>query len=567
MKSSMKYVAALAAVGRPTGLRYERPLDVLSRGALLFLALACVPLSLAAQIPTDAWPTYHGDYTGRRFSTLKQINAGNVKNLTLAWVYRLNTSRGGAIVGGEGPDTPPPGGTTPAIKSTPLMLNGILYFSVPDHVYALDVRTGREIWHYAWKTRGGDHIGNRGVGILGNWLYFLTPDNYFVSLDVATGKERWHHEIANMKREYFSTNAPMIIGRQVIIGVGGDALDIPGYLESRDPESGNLVWRWNTTPRGGEAGANTWPNEDAMAHGGGMPWIPGTYDPELNLYYFGTGNPQPVLAGHSREGDNLYTCTIVALNPNTGKMAWYYQVTPHDTHDWDAAQTPILIDGEFNGRPRKMVAQASRNGHYFLLDRATGEHLLTTKYLDALNWTKGINAKGQPAHDPAKDASVPGTLVSPDTNGGTNWPPPSFSPETGLLYFGTRQGFSVMYLTDTDGRPQGWAAAERNVAVVGNALKAVDYKTGQVKWSRPLAMGPAGSAGGPMGLLSTAGGLLFGNDGGSNFVAYDAATGKPLWHAGLGTNTSNGPQTFTVDGRQFVVVGAGDTLYAFALQP
>jgi alcohol dehydrogenase (cytochrome c) len=304
-----------------------------------------------------------------------------------------------------------------------------------------------------------------------------------------------------------------------------------------------------------------------MAHGGGMPWIPGTYDPELNLYYFGTGNPQPVLAGGSRAGDNLYTCTIVALNPNTGKMAWYYQVTPHDTHDWDAAQTPILIDGEFNGRPRKMVAQASRNGHYFLLDRATGEHLLTTKYLDALNWTKGINAKGQPAHDPAKDASVPGTLVSPDTNGGTNWPPPSFNPETGLLYFGTRQGFSVMYLTDTDGRPQGWAAAERNVGVFGNALKAVDYKTGQVKWSRPLAMGPAGSAGGPMGLLSTSGGLLFGNDGVSNFVAYDATTGKPLWHAGLGTNTSNGPQTFMVDGRQLVVVGAGDTLYAFALQP
>ena len=531
-----------------------------------FVSFVSLTSVIAAQIPTDAWPTYHGDYTGRRFSTLKQINTTNVKNLTLAWVYRLNTSRAGAIVGGEGPETPPPGGNTPSVKSTPLMLNGILYFSVPDHVYALDVRTGREIWHYAWKTRGGDHIGNRGVGILGNWLYFLTPDNYFVSLDVATGKERWHHEIANMKREYFSTNAPMVIGRQIIIGVGGDALDIPGYLESRDPESGNLVWRWNTTPRGGEAGATSWPDEDSMAHGGGMPWIPGTYDPELNLYYFGTGNPQPVLAGHSRAGDNLYTCTIVALNPNTGKMVWYYQVTPHDTHDWDAAQTPILIDGEFNGRPRKMVAQASRNGHYFLLDRATGEHLLTSKYLDSLNWTKGINPKGQPAHDPAKDASVPGTLVSPDTNGGTNWPPPSFNPETGLLYFGTRQGFSVMYLTDTDGRPQGWAAAERNVAVVGNALKAVDYKTGQVKWSRPLATGPAGSMGGPMGLLSTSGGLLFGNDGTNNFVAYDASSGKPLWHAGLGATTSNGPQTFMVDGRQLIVVGAGDMLYAFALQ-
>jgi alcohol dehydrogenase (cytochrome c) len=273
-----------------------------------------------------------------------------------------------------------------------------------------------------------------------------------------------------------------------------------------------------------------------------------------------------VLAGKSRPGDNLYTCTIVALNPITGKMAWHYQVTPHDTHDWDAAQTPILIDGDFGGRPRKMLAQASRNGHFFLLDRVTGEHLLTSKFIDSLNWTKGLNANGQPTHDDAKDASVPGTLVSPDTNGATNWPPPSFSPDTGLVYFGTRQTFSVLYLTDTDGRPQGWAAAERFVGNVGNALKAVDYKTGQVKWSRPFAMGPGGTQGGPVGLLSTAGGLLFGNDGGNNFIAYDAATGKPLWHAGLGTNTSNGPQTYLLDGRQYIVVGAGDSLYAFTLQ-
>ena len=534
------------------------------RWAAIVLAAIAAPITLLAQIPTDSWPTYHGDYSGRRYSTLKQVSTANVKNLTLAWIYRLNTSRAGAIVGGEGSDTPPPG-TPPAVKSTPLMINGTLYFSAPDHVWALDARSGREIWHYAWKTRGGDHIGNRGVGILDKWLYFLTPDNYFVSLDVATGKERWHHEVANMKREYFSTNAPMIIGKQVVIGVGGDALDVPGYLESRDPETGNLVWRWNTTPRAGEAGAASWPDEYSMAHGGGMPWLPGTYDAELNLYYFGTGNPQPVLAGQSREGDNLYTCSIVAINPETGKMAWYYQVTPHDTHDWDAAQTPVLIDGEFGGRPRKMVAQASRNGHYFLLDRATGEHLVTSKHTDSLNWAKEINAKGQPIRNPSKDATVPGTLVSPDTTGATNWPPPSFSPDTGLLYFGTRQTFSVMYLTDTDGRPQGWAAAERNVGTIGNALKAIDYKTGRVKWSRPLAMGPAGSLGGAMGLLSTAGGLLFGNDGGGNFVAYDAATGKPLWHAGLGTNTTNGPQTYLVDGRQFIVVGAGDALYAFAL--
>ena len=377
------------------------------------------------------------------------------------------------------------------------MINGVLYFSAPDHVWALDARTGREIWHYAWKTRGGDHIGNRGVGILDKWLYFLTPDNYFVSLDVATGKERWHHEIANMKREYFSTNAPMIIGKQVIIGVGGDALDVPGYLESRDPESGNLVWRWNTTPRQGRAGrgdagrTNTRWRTAAACRGCPAPTIPSSTS--ITSAPATRSRCSPGRAAPATTSTRARSSPSI---PNTGKMAWYYQVTPHDTHDWDAAQTPVLIDGEFGGRPRKLLAQASRNGHYFLLDRATGEHLLTTKHIDSLNWTKGINAKGQPVRDPAKDASVPGTLVSPDTTGATNWPPPSFSPDTGLLYFGTRQTFSVMYLTDTDGRPQGWAAAERNVGNVGNALKAIDYKTGKVKWSRPFAMGPAGSLGG-----------------------------------------------------------------------
>ncbi|MBI1874897.1 MAG: acido-empty-quinoprotein group A [Acidobacteria bacterium] len=532
---------------------------VLGQGQMLDPALLTKP-------PIDAWPTYHGDYSGRRYSTLKQIDTSNVKTLTLAWVYRLNASRANAILGGEGPDTPPAGIGNPTVKSTPLMVSGVMYVSAPDHVWALDARTGRELWHFAWKTRGGDHIGNRGVGMYGHWLYFLTPDNFFVSLDAATGKERWHHEVASMKREYFATNAPIIIGRRVIIGVSGDALDVPGYLEARDPDTGALVWRWNTTPRPGEPGAETWPNEDAMVHGGGMPWLPGTYDPELNLYYFGTGNPQPVLTGQSRAGDNLYTCSIVALNPDTGKMVWHYQVTPHDTHDWDAAQTPVLFDGVIDGKPRKLIAQANRNGHFFVLDRVNGQHLVTRPFIDSLNWTQDINAKGQPIGNPAKEASVAGTLVSPNTGGATNWPPPSFNPDTGLLYVGTSQTFSLYYLTDTDPRPQGWAAAERNLANLGSALKAIDYKTGQVRWSRPLAVGPTGSTGGAMGLLSTAGGLLFGNDGGGNFVAYDAATGKPLWHAGLGTNTNNGPQTFMLDGRQFVVVGAGDAVYAFALQ-
>jgi alcohol dehydrogenase (cytochrome c) len=527
--------------------------------------------ALLSKPPVEAWPTHHGDYSGRRYSTLREINTRTVKNLTLAWVYRANTSQGNAIIGGEGPETPAPGGGMAAfgglsIKSTPLLVNGVLYFSAPDHVWAVDARTGREIWHYFWRTRGGIHIGNRGVGMYGNWLYFLTPDNYFVSLDATTGKERWHHEIASIKREYFSTAAPIIVRNHVILGVGGDSLDVPGYLESRDPETGDVQWRWYTTPRAGEPGSETWPDEYSAAHGGGMPWVPGTYDPELNLYYFGTGNANPVLAGQSRMGDNLWTCSIVAINPDTGKMAWYFQATPHDTHDWDAAQVPILIDGTIDGKPRKLIAQANRNGHFFLLDRTNGKHVVTAPFVDTINWTKGIGRDGRPIPNPAKDASVPGTFVSPTTDGATNWPPPSFDPDTGLFYVGTHEAFSVFYLTDTDPRPQGWGAAERHIASVAGSLKAIDYKTGKVRWSHPLAMNAGGYGGGPMGLLSTAGGLLFGNDGGGNFVAYDAATGKPLWHAGLGANTSNGPQTFMLEGKQYVVVGAGDSLFSFALQ-
>jgi acido-empty-quinoprotein group A len=546
----------------------------------LALGAGVLPLALLAQgldpslltkPPVDAWPTHHGDYSGRRYSTLKEINARTVKSLALAWVYRANTSPGGAIVGGEGAEGPTPGGGMAAfgglsIKSTPLLVNGVLYFSAPDHVWAVDARTGREIWHYFWRTRGGIHIGNRGVGMYGNWLYFLTPDNYFVSLDATTGKERWHHEIASIKREYFSTAAPIIVRNHVILGVGGDSLDVPGYLESRDPETGEVQWRWYTTPRAGEPGSETWPDEYSAAHGGGMPWVPGSYDPELNLYYFGTGNANPVLAGQSRAGDNLWTCSIVAINPDTGKMAWYFQATPHDTHDWDAAQVPILIDGIIDGKPRKLIAQANRNGYFFLLDRTNGKNVVTAPFIDTINWTKGIDRNGRPIPNPAKDASVPGTFVSPTTDGATNWPPPSFDPDTGLFYVGTHEAFSVFYLTDTDPRPQGWGAAERHIASVAGSLKAIDYKTGKVRWSHPLAMNAGGYGGGPMGLLSTAGGLLFGNDGGGNFVAYDAATGKPLWHAGLGANTSNGPQTFVLDGKQYVVVGAGDSLFSFALQ-
>jgi len=542
--------------------------------SLLILALTLLPETLPGQMldpallakpATDAWPTYNGDYSGRRFSTLSQINQQNVKSLSLSWIFRVKVgATPGAIIGGVGPmpEGPPTDPGVSTIKATPLMVNGILYFSTPDNAWAVDAHSGREIWHYFWKTKGGIHIGNRGMGMYGNWLFFETPDNYLVSLDARTGKERWHIEIADVKQEYFSTSAPIIVGDHIIVGTGGDSLDVAGFLESHDPETGKLQWKWWSEPlKKGDPGSETWPDEYAMRHGGGMTWAPGTYDPELHLYYLGTGNPNPVLTGKSRLGDNLYTCSIVALNVDTGKLVWHFQPSPHDTHDWDAAQTPVLIDGIIDGQPRKLLAQANRNGYFFLLDRTNGKSVKTAPMSRTMNWSKGISSTGQPIPDPDKEATVEGVLVSPNTGGATNWPPPSFDPETGLFYVGTAENFSMFYLTDTDPHPEGWGAAERDAGYFGAFLNAIDYKTGKIVWRHRYVFGW-----GPVGMLTTAGKLLFTGDNTQNLIAFNPANGDILWHAGLADSLSNGPITYTLDGIQYLVVGAGDSLYAFAIQ-
>ncbi len=495
--------------------------------------------------PKDTWPTYNGDYSGRRYSPLKQINADNVKNLGLAWVYHANTGESN------------PFGTQ--IKATPLVVNGVLYFTLPDHAWAVDARTGRELWHYKWETKGGIHIGNRGVGIYGDWLFFETPDNHLISLEAKTGKFRWSVEIADLAQEYFSTPAPLIIRNHVIVGVGGDSLDVPGYLEARDPETGKVQWHWNSEPRPGEPGAETWPSKDSMEHGGGMTWMPGTYDPELNLIYWGTGNPNPVHAGQSRKGDDLWTCSIVALNPDNGKMQWFFQPSPHDTHDWDAVQTPVLFDGEVNGQPRKLLAQASRNGYFFVLDRTNGKHILTEAYIN-INWSKGVDSRGEPISNPAKEPKTDGALVAPSATGATNWFPPSFDPETGLLYVNTTQSYSVYYLTDTSEKPEGYGGRDEGVWSQG-ALEAIDYKTGKPRWTHRYP----GNGGPSSGLLTTAGKLLFAGDPSGNIIAYDPANGHVLWHAGVGSSLSNGPMTYELNGQQYLVIGAGDNLFAFKL--
>ncbi len=504
----------------------------------------------------DSWPTFHGDYTGQRFSPLKQINTTNVASMSLAWIYRA-VMNPGANIGGPGPDPSPT--ATANIAGTPLMVKGILYLTANNNVWAIDARTGLNLWHYTWKGVPSVALGNRGAAIYGDWLYFETYDNHLVSLDIKTGKERWNKEIADVKMDYFSSMAPVVVGNHVIVGVGGDLLDIPCYVEARDPETGEVQWHYWTTAQKGDPGFNTWPDQEAAAHGGGGVWYPPTYDPDLNLLYVVTGNVNPVMAGQSRAGDNLYTCSVVALNPDTGKMAWYYQYSAHDTHDWDAAQTPVLINGTINGQPRKLLAQAYRGGLFYVLDRTNGKNILTKPYVENLNWYTGINANGQPIRDPNKDATVPGSLVSPSSNGATGWPNPTFSPDTGLFYVGTSQNFTIFYLTDTDPHPEGYGASERGGGTLTSELRAIDYKTGNIVWKRKTGVGAQS-------LMSTAGGLLFGRDGYNNFIAYDAKTGDPLWHSGLLANPSNGPITYMLDGRQFVVVGAGENLYAFALQ-
>jgi alcohol dehydrogenase (cytochrome c) len=510
----------------------------------LFLAPCAIAPPLAAQglspetllqPPTSDWPTYNGDYSGRRYSTLDQINSQNIGSLTLAWRFRAN-------------------GT---IKATPLEVNGILYLTTPDNVWAIDARTGHSIWHYH-RASEGDHIGHRGVGMFGDWLYFTTPDAHLVSLDARDGKVRWDIEMADPKLGYFATMAPLVVHDHVIVGVSGDVTDIPGFLESIDPKTGAVQWKWFTEPKPGEPGSETWPKDsDAILHGGAMTWMTGTYDSGLNLVYWGTGNPNPVLAGDARPGDNLYTCAIVALNADTGKLVWYFQPSPHDVHDWDAVETPVVFDAEFDGKSRKLLAQASRNGFFFVLDRATGEHLVTAPFID-VNWASGIDSRGRPVLKEGYAPRPDGALVEPSSDGSTNWLSPSFDPQTGLFYVSARRSFSIFYLTAT-GKPEGWAGRDAGLWA-NSTLRAIDYRTGKIVWNHELGDGDSGA-----GILTTAGHLMFTADVDGNILALDPATGQTLWHLNVGDSTQNSPMTYELDGRQYVLMAVHDELFAFAL--
>jgi alcohol dehydrogenase (cytochrome c) len=477
--------------------------------------------------PADGWPQYHGTYDGQRHTKLDEISPQNVGNLGLAWAFQTHQPVD--------------------IKSTPLMVDGVLYLTVPDRVWAVDALSGHQIWTYTYPPNHGLHIGHRGVAMYRDWLYFLSPDGHLVSLNAKDGSVRWNVTVADASKGYWTSMAPLVVGNHVLVGTSGDFDNLVGYILSVDPETGKTQWQWNATPPLGTPGAPT----------GGNTWMTGTYDPELNLLYWGTGNPTPVLTASTRPGDDLYTCSIVALNPDTGKLVWAFQPSPHDTHDWDAAETPVLVDGMFQGKPRKMLMQTSRNGYFFVLDRTDGSSLLTVPF-GPVNWALGVDKQGRPIPNPAKEPAPDGRLIAPDENGMTNFRSPSFDVKTGLFLVSAHPSYSIYFAKPADGT-YGWAGADYDLWSKG-VIEAIDYHTGEIRWTHELGTGTPTA-----GILTTGSGLLFTGDLKGNVLVLETSTGKTLWHAGLGGRISTSPISYELGGRQYVLLSAGTVLFAWAL--
>jgi len=504
--------------------------------ALLFtvLAPACCPLwaqgvdnSTLLDPPADSWPTYHGTYSGQRHSKLEQITPQNVGTLALAWVFQTKQAA--------------------EIKSSPLLVDGVLYFSVPDKVWAVDALSGHQLWTYTYPPNHGLHIGSRGVGMFKGWLYFLVPDGHLVSLNAKDGTVRWIVQVADVSKGYWTSMAPLVVGNHVVVGTSGDFDYQVGYIRSVDPVTGKTQWQWNATPPLGTAGAPS----------GGNTWMTGTYDPGLNLTYWGTGNPTPVLTAATRPGDDLYTCSIVALNPDTGKLAWAFQPSPHDTHDWDAAETPVLIDGMFRGKARKLLLQSSRNGYFFVLDRTNGTSLLTVPF-GPVNWALGVDKQGRPIPNPAKEPAPDGRLIAPDEGGMANFRSPSFDPKTGLFIVSAHPSYSLYFAKPADGT-YGWAGADYDLWSKG-VIEAIDYQTGKIRWTHELGTGSPSA-----GIMTTSSGLTFTGDLKGNVLALDTSTGKTLWHAGSGSTMETSPISYQLGGRQYILTSSGGVMFAWAL--
>ena len=517
----------------------------------------------AASEPKN-WMTYGGGYDNQRYSGLRQIDRSNAKKLVQTWVVQNQV----------------PG----AWESNPLVVDGIMYVTQrPNDVMALDAKTGRLFWIYHWAPDPGARVccgsNNRGVAILGHTLFMGTLDAHLIAIDAKTGKPLWNTVVGDLKSGYSITMAPLIVKDQVLVGVGGGEYGIRGFVASFDPRSGKELWRFNVIPGPGEPGFETWSGDDWKT-GGGSIWTMGSYDPALNLVYWGTGNPGPDWNPSQRPGDNLYTDSVVALDPDTGKLKWHFQFTPNDGNDYDSTQVPVLADMDWNGKPAKLMLFANRNGFFYVLDRVTGQFLQGTPFVK-VNWASGLDKNGRPIPTP-QPAGMP---VWPGNQGGTNWYPPAYSPRTGLFYFSVWENYATTYQREeaiyqpgrvfVGGAPAGIAPApgaptlgigrrgpiDYWTSEVGNgATVAIDPRTGKRAWS--FFQYDITDAG----MLTTATDLLFTGGREGYFYAFDAGNGQLLWKTNLGGSIVNAPITYEVDGKQYVSVIAGNILSTFALQ-
>ena len=507
-----------------------------------------VDLSIAP--PSANWPSYNGDYTGRRFSSLDQITPANVAQLRAQWVFHARNSD--------------------SLEVTPVVVNGVMFVTAANHAFALDAQTGRTIWHYSRPNTEGliddasRHI-NRGVGVWGSRVYMNTDDAHLLCLDARSGNILWDVAYADWNKNYGATSAPLVVKGKVIVGTSGGDDGVRGFIAAYDAITGKLHWRFWTIPGPGEFGSESWPG-DTYLHGGGTAWMPGTYDLELNTLYWGTSNPSPDFSGETRPGDDLYTSSVVALDPDTGKLKWHFQFTPHDLYDYDATETAVLVDAEYKGKPRKLLLEANRNGFVYVLDRTTGEFLSATRFVEKLNWAKGIDGKGRPILDQKSAKPTPeGSVVCPGFGGATNWFSPSYNPQTKLLYFLALEECSI-YLSG----PQEFKEGETYYATGARhppgehgqkILLAYDFHTATFRW-RYLQAGARDSGAGTM---TTASGLVFFGDNSESFEAVDARSGQPLWHFNTGQPLHASPMSYAVNGKQYVAIAAGSDVFSFAL--